>query len=195
MWRDSNGKVLASSSLGPLSSIGMLVKNFMLDWTALSSTMYSSVCYWLIYCYNMGWERAHIPVYRCFGLSGTFSVSVWQCVLHLLMTLDAFRVARHDTCRCLILKDSWVLKYGKSYMCGGTLTTNRWSVAVSVICLLDVSEQFHVRPDRFVVRNVFLSDIGEFIVRIWDGQEHRFWSIDVSAFLGLLQYECVCAVL
>ena len=32
--------------------LGMLVNNFMLDWTASSSAMYFSVSFWWIYCYN-----------------------------------------------------------------------------------------------------------------------------------------------
>ena len=44
------------------------------------------------------------------------------------------------------------------YFCGGTLTTNRRPLAVSVVCHLGaVSQQFDVGPDRFVVHNVFLS--------------------------------------
>ena len=61
-WRDSNDKPSASHSLGRLSSTGLLVNNFMLDRTASSPAIYFSVSFWWIYCYNMGWARAHVSI-------------------------------------------------------------------------------------------------------------------------------------
>ena len=45
-----------------------------------------------------------------------------------------------------------------SIFCGGTLTTNRRPLTVSVIVdYKDVSQQFYVGPDRLVIHDVFLS--------------------------------------
>ena len=62
LWKYANNKPSASSSLDRLSSIVMLVDNFMLDRTASSSAMYFSVCFWWIYCYNLRWAGAHVLV-------------------------------------------------------------------------------------------------------------------------------------
>ena len=75
--------------------------------------------------------------------------------------------------------------------CGGTLTTNCRPLVVSVVCPLGaVNQQFYVGPDRFVVRDVFLSVFDGSIVTISMDRSTRF-CLDVSASLGLVQYRCV----
>ena len=61
------------------------------------------------------------------------------------------------------------------FSCGRILTTNRWPLAVSVVVhYRAVNQLFYVGPDRFVVRGVFLSVLGESIVTIKVGKEHTF---------------------
>ena len=61
------------------------------------------------------------------------------------------------------------------YFHGGTLTTNRWPLAVSVVCPLGaVNQQFYVILDRFVVCHVFLSTFDGSIVTISMDRSTRF---------------------
>ena len=48
----------------------------------------------------------------------------------------------------------------------GTLTTNRRPLTVSVVVFYEVGQQFYVGPDRFIIRDVFLSVFDGSVVTI-----------------------------